>query len=125
MRARSRNHSQPITIELVRQILRYEPDTGNFYWLQPRSNAIAIGSIAGTRAGHGYWQISINDRLYRAHRLAWFYVHGVWPTNVLDHVNGDKLDNSILNLRDVSHSANSKFYCALRDYWKQAPAFHC
>lgn len=52
--------------------------------------------------------IKIDLKLYQAHRLAWLYVYGSFPSGEIDHINGIKLDNSIVNLRDVNHSINMK-----------------
>jgi len=54
----------------------------------------------------GYIRIRVKGKRYRAHRLAWFYVHGIWPTNQIDHINGNKEDNRIANLRDVPQTHN-------------------
>lgn len=64
---------------------------------------------AGDRAGstkNGYVIIRINGRGYRAHRLAWLYVYGQWPTLMIDHINGKRSDNRIENLRDVQAYVN-------------------
>lgn len=66
------------------------------------------GSIAGTRTRKGYIRIHFSGKLYAAHRLAWFYVHGDWPRQQIDHINGNRADNRIANLRDVSARVNSQ-----------------
>lgn len=64
----------------------------------------------GTRAGSmmrcGYEIIAIDRLKYVAHRLAWFYVHGKWPPHEIDHINGDRADNRIVNLRQATTSQN-------------------
>jgi hypothetical protein len=62
--------------------------------------------LAGWTARRGIRFIEIDQRNYKAHRLAWLYVHGVWPTGEIDHRNGDPRDNRIANLRDVTHAVN-------------------
>jgi HNH endonuclease/AP2 domain len=82
----------------------YDPDTGIFSW---RENG--LGRRKGRRAGTnslGYVIICFNQRLYQAHRLAWFYVYGAWPPADIDHVNGDRADNRIANLRLATRSQN-------------------
>lgn len=113
--------------EVLRQLLRYEPDTGKFFWL-PRgpewfdsrrsgysperrakvfNTACAGREAASTRAG-GYIRIVIFGKPYYAHRLAWVMVHGYWPENSsdIDHINMDASDNRIANLRIATRSQN-------------------
>jgi hypothetical protein len=54
----------------------------------------------------GYRSINVDKKTYKAHNLVWFYFHGVFPTNVIDHINGNRLDNRIENLRDVTQQQN-------------------
>jgi len=95
------------TLERLRELLDYDPSTGTFTWLVSRGNAIA-GSIAGCVNGEGYWQIQIDGKRYYAHRLVWLHVHGVWPANQIDHINGVKDDNRLANLREATQSENKR-----------------
>jgi hypothetical protein len=85
----------------------YEPNTGVFRSRVQRSNAPG-GSVAGSSHGNGYRKIAIDRRRYYAHRLAWLYVHGRWPTGQLDHINLVRDDNRILNLREASCGENNQ-----------------
>lgn len=96
-----------LTAERLRELLDYDPKTGNFTWLCSRGTRIK-GEIAGSRNPEGYIQIRADRGTYRAHRLAWLITHGVWPTNEIDHINGDRSDNRLENLRDVSRTTNSQ-----------------
>ena len=101
-----------ITQERLKEILDYNPETGDFVWRVTLSNKVVAGSVAGSATSQGYLRITIGETEYRAHRLAWLYVHGEWPKRQIDHINRDKTDNRIANLRDVSASVN----CANRGH---------
>lgn len=94
--------------EKLKELLHYDPLSGVFTWKQQvNSNALA-GSVAGCQSGWGYWRIAICGRQYLAHRLAWLYVHGEMPSGEIDHINRNKTDNRIANLRSVSRSVNQQ-----------------
>ena len=86
------------------EFLHYDPDTGIFVWLQQRGNK-KPGDIAGTKHKHGYTQINFDGVFYLAHRLAWALVHGEFP-EVIDHINGVKSDNRLINLRAATPRLN-------------------
>lgn len=94
--------------DYLSSILHYDPHTGHFTWIAPRR-----GCSVGQRAGSvdkqaGYEQIGIDGKLYRSHRLAWLYVHGVMPEDEVDHINGVRSDNRIANLRAVPGRLNNQ-----------------
>lgn len=94
-----------LTAERLREVAEYDPDTGLFRWTKPRKK-ITVGSIAGTLSKRGYIDICIDVRVYKAHRLAWLYTYGEWPAALIDHINGDKTDNRLANLRPATKSEN-------------------
>lgn len=96
-----------LTAERLRELLHYNPETGVFTWLVHRFRHKA-GSVAGSPESDGHTCIGVCGRNYRAHRLAWLYVHGHWPKQEIDHINGVRTDNRIANLRDVSRTVNSE-----------------
>jgi hypothetical protein len=93
--------------EELLKILEYDPDTGIFTWTGLRSGTKS-GKIAGTLSSDGYWQIQISGKIYRSHRLAWFYVYKKWPEGMLDHIDRDTLNASINNLRESSPTDNQR-----------------
>ena len=97
-----------LTAERLRELLYYDQDTGIFTRrISTRPNAMA-GMIAGGLDAHGYVNICVDKRRYKAHRLAWLYVFGAWPKHEIDHINGVKNDNRIFNLRDVERLENGR-----------------
>lgn len=93
-----------LTPERLRELLEYDPETGKFTWLRNRAFKALGGTHAGYLNSNGYLRITVDDVSYAAHRLAWLYVHGRWPDKTIDHINRNKQDNRIANLRDVTHS---------------------
>lgn len=102
----------------LRQALIYDPTTGVFTRAKQSSNRIKVGDIAGSPDAKGYLCIRVVGKTYKAHRLAWFYVHGEWPAGEIDHINHDRADNRISNLRDVTKSTNQQNRRAVRGYSK-------
>lgn len=85
--------------------LEYNPTNGEFVWGVKRGCRPA-GSSAGTIDSKGYLQIQYNKTLYLAHRLAWYWFTGKWPSRPIDHINRTKTDNRIKNLRLSTHKDN-------------------
>lgn len=88
--------------------LAYDQASGVFTWRIRPSQRTMLGTIAGSIDTHGYRQIRYRRKMYLAHRLAWLFMTGDWPTMQIDHINGDRLDNRWTNLRQASHSVNSQ-----------------
>ena len=95
-----------LTAEKLREQLHYDPATGVFTRRVARANNTKVGDIAGSRNDEGYVVVKVLSHSYRAHRLAWLHVYGVWPQNPLDHINGIRDDNRIENLRAATHTEN-------------------
>lgn len=91
--------------ELKRQ-LHYDHETGIFTRLVTNSSLVKVGDIAGSLTDKGYFRIMVDSKSYRAHRLAWLYITGGFPIEQIDHINGVKTDNRLINLRDVTNRQN-------------------
>lgn len=89
----------------LKSLLRYEPDTGHFFWIETRGPAKA-GNLAGSPCNKGYIVIGVGGRVYKAHRLAWLYMTGGWPLAQIDHINQQKGDNRWANLREATNQQN-------------------
>lgn len=112
------------TPEELRQLLRYEPETGKLYW-KPRpaimfdeirhcniwnaryANKEAFTSVKGSGYRHG----RVNYKPLLAHRVIWAMVHSRWPEAQIDHVDNDRLNNRIGNLRESTHAENMRNQC--------------
>lgn len=105
--------------EVLRQLLRYEPDTGKLFWKERpdsfckspsearRWNKRFSGKEITVTTTHGYRAVTIFDRQYPAHRICYAIFHGAHPGKDIDHINGDRADNRIENLRAVSPRQNA------------------
>lgn len=90
----------------LKELLNYDPNTGVFLW-----NATGRGrrsNVAGSKGKRGYIEIGIDSHKYLAHRLAWLFIYGYMPVNVIDHIDHNTSNNCIANLRDVSKAENSQ-----------------
>ena len=96
-----------LTQEELKEYFEYNKDTGVFIWKVSRGQS-KKGKIAGNLGNKGYIQIRLKGKSYQAHRLAWLYEFGSFPSVDLDHKDRDKTNNMISNLREVSSMQNSQ-----------------
>lgn len=92
----------------VRSLLAYNGSDGSFVWR-------ATGKPAGGMHNRGYITIGIDGQKYLAHRLAWLLAFGREPEHTIDHIDGDRTNNRLANLRDVTHRVNSRNLSAFRN----------
>jgi len=106
-----------IDATILKTLVSYDAETGEMVWLErPHClfknkqaakswNTRYSGKKATTVDGKGYLVISIFEKRYLVHRLAWLYTYGEWP-DVIDHINGVKTDNRLCNIRNVTQQSN-------------------
>lgn len=96
-----------LTAGRLRELLDYNPETGELVWrVNPPRKKDFVGRRAGRCLVSGYMGLCIAQQHLLAHRAVWLYVHGEWPAGQIDHINGNRSDNRIENLRDVSQKMN-------------------
>lgn len=95
-----------IDIDLVRHLFKYDQYTGDFIWWNPRSTKLKRGDVAGCINQHGYRAVIVDYTSYLAHRLIWAIHYGEQPPKIIDHIDRNRLNNSIENLRSVDSHGN-------------------
>ena len=97
-----------LTQERLKELLTYSPETGLFYWVKRTSNRAHAGAAGCHCQRSRYILIGIDGNVYPAHRLAWLFMHGAFPADEIDHINGVRADNRWVNLRECAHAQNLK-----------------
>lgn len=90
----------------IRNKLLYK--NGKLFWKKSNGKTIKAGQLAGSASGRGYRYIRINGSKVPEHRVIWFYHYGVWPIAQIDHIDGNRSNNNINNLREIDQSGNNK-----------------
>lgn len=109
-----------LTFEQASAVWRADPETGLLHWLEAsgRTGAVRVGR-AGQKPSY-YLQVRYEGFTYAVHRLAWLLYTGKWPEFFIDHINGDRHDNRLVNLRDVTHQVNQQNQKCHREGTKKA-----
>lgn len=111
MQSLSTEKESHLPVELLKELLRYEYETGLFYWINSAQKR-RVAQPAGCKRKDGYVVIQINGKPYYSHRLVWLYVFGTFPQDCfkpyIDHINGNRSDNRVENLKVSSNADNCK-----------------
>jgi hypothetical protein len=100
------NNFNTIDIKLVNQYFCYDPDTGDIRWKQKTKNT-KVGDVAGYVNSNGYRILKLNKQPMTASRLAWVLFYNKNPKKLLDHIDGNRDNNAINNLREVTYQQNN------------------
>lgn len=92
----------------IKDLVRYEWDTGKLFWTKRVSSNAPEGKEIRRLSNNGYYRVHIKGREYKASRVAWFLYYQLWPDTYIDHINGNRSDNRIVNLRVVTDSGNKQ-----------------
>lgn len=97
-----------LTAARLREVLSYDVETGVFSWRVSRPKARLGARVGSLQKAAGYIVIRVDGQLHYAHRLAWLHVTGQWPTENIDHRDGNRANNAWCNLRDVAQRLNTE-----------------
>lgn len=103
---RGMSKHRTLTAKRLRELCAYDPATGAFTWRRSKGAAPAGSPVGGKHRSKGYGDAVVDGERHATHRMIWLYAHGRWPKGEIDHINGDRSDNRLANLRDVSGAVN-------------------
>ena len=115
--AQRKSKESKLTFEQASEMFEYDPATGNLLWSEKARLVSRVGTdrglwkrspggVAGTVNGRGYINISFNGARYLAHRVVWLLRTGEWPKDQIDHINKNRADNRLENLRPATNRSN-------------------
>lgn len=98
-----------MNVDEFKEFITYDPDTGLMYWNKVINNKARSGDLCGSNVdSKGYRRVCFKGKQFRAHRVAWLLYYGCTPSAQIDHINGNRTDNRICNLRLASNAENSR-----------------
>lgn len=97
-----------LTQSRLKELLHYCPETGVFTWRSNHAPRAKTGQQAGHQGTGGYRSIKLSGKHYKEHRLAWIYMTGEFPKDIIDHIDGNPANNAFGNLRDVNMQINKQ-----------------
>lgn len=92
--------------DILENYLSYDPNTGDLTWINSPAKRVKVGDKVSHVGSDGYISLQFQGTRYKAHRVAWFLHYGIWPEGDLDHINNDRTDNRICNLRTCTRQDN-------------------
>ena len=101
------------SVERLHELFSYDPETGHLRW-KKRDRKLTGKIAGGVDPGHGYRRVRVDGRLFLVHRVIIAMTQGQWPADEVDHINGDRDDNRLINLRCVPKASNLRNKCRYR-----------
>lgn len=95
-------------IARLHELLEYNPETGIVKWRVSRIGQVKAGDVVSTLSVYGYLIVGVDQVRMPVHRVAWAMHTGAWPLLEIDHINGIRSDNRIVNLRELEHGLNAQ-----------------
>lgn len=100
--------AEEMVSEVARQHFDYDASTGSLRWRTKPRGRTKVGALVGAKRSDGYLGMKFKGRNYLVHRVIWLLIHGEWPTADVDHIDGNRSNNALANLRDVPRAMNSQ-----------------
>jgi hypothetical protein len=100
--------AKELPLQRICELLRYDEETGDLYWKIDRTGAAKTGTVAGSLDKEGYTTVKIDKSIYKAHRVIYGLSYSLSSFEEIDHIDGNKSNNKLSNLRAVSRAVNQQ-----------------